>query len=76
MTPNCSDPGLRRPWHTRGARRDGMVVATASIALVFGLVGAVPGADLVLSPEIEAITALVGDGSVAASVSEVVGRLD
>ena len=39
-------------------------------------VGAVPGADRFLSPEIEAITALVGDGSVVARVSEVVGRLD
>ena len=50
--------------------------ATDAVVALAAEVGAVPGADRFLSPEIEAITALVGDGSVAARVSEVVGRLD
>ena len=50
--------------------------ATGAVVALAAEVGAVPGADRFLSPEIEAITALVGDGSVAARVSEVVGRLD
>ena len=50
--------------------------ATDAVVALTAEVGAVPGADRFLSPEIEAITALVGDGSVAARVSEVVGRLD
>jgi len=59
---------LRAPL-TPGPATDAVVALTAEV-------GAVPGADRFLSPEIEAITALVGDGSVAARVSEVVGRLD
>jgi histidine ammonia-lyase len=50
--------------------------ATDAVVALAAEVGAVPGADRFLSPEIEAITALVGDGSVVARVSEVVGRLD
>lgn len=47
----------------------------AVVALVAGL-GAVPGPDRYLSPEIEAITGIVGSGTVLERVSEVAGRLD
>lgn len=47
----------------------------AVVALAAG-VGAVPGPDRFLSPEIEAIADLVGSGTVAATASEVAGRLD
>lgn len=47
----------------------------AVVALVAGL-GAVPGPDRYLSPEIEAITGIVGSGTVLERVAEVAGRLD
>ena len=50
--------------------------ATGAVVALAAEVGAVPGADRFLSPEIEAIAGLVGDGSVAARVTEVVGPLD
>lgn len=47
----------------------------AVVALVAGL-GAVPGPDRFLAPEIEAITGIVGSGTVLERVAEVAGRLD
>ena len=58
---------LRAPLHPGPA-------TGAVVALAAG-VGAVPGPDRFLSPEIEAITELVGSGAVSATVSEVVGEL-
>jgi len=47
----------------------------AVVALAAG-VGATPGPDRFLAPEIEAITGLVSSGAVVASASEATGRLD
>ncbi|MDQ0576831.1 histidine ammonia-lyase [Agromyces albus] len=50
--------------------------ATGEIVRLVDRVGARPGPDRFLSPEIEAISALVGDGEVVATVASVTGRLD
>jgi len=50
--------------------------ATGAVVELVAGVGAVPGPDRYLSPEIESITALVGSGAVAAQAAEVAGALD
>lgn len=50
--------------------------ATGGVVALAAEVGAVPGADRFLSPEIEALTALVASGAVVARASEATGALD
>ena len=50
--------------------------ATRGVVALAAGVGAVPGADRFLSPEIEALTALVASGAVVAQASEATGALD
>jgi len=50
--------------------------ATRGVVALAAGVGAVPGADRFLSPEIEALTALVASGTVVARASEATGALD
>ena len=50
--------------------------ATGGVVALAAEMGAVPGADRFLSPEIEALTALVASGTVVARASEATGALD
>jgi len=50
--------------------------ATGGVVSLVAEVGAVPGPDRFLSPEIEAITGLVGSGEVASRAASAVGGLD
>ena len=50
--------------------------ATGAVVSLVATVGAVPGADRFLSPEIDAITELVGAGAVAGAASGAAGKLD
>ena len=50
--------------------------ATGGVVALVAEVGAVPGADRFLSPEIEALTELVAAGAVVARASETAGALD
>lgn len=50
--------------------------ATGGVVSLVAEVGAVPGPDRFLSPEIEAITGLVGSGAVASRAVEAAGPLD
>ena len=50
--------------------------ATGSVVQLVAGVGAVPGPDRFLSPEIETITELVGAGRVVAAAASVAGPLD
>ena len=52
------------------------VQPSAATSAVVALVGHAPGPDRYLSPEIEAVVALVQDGSVLAAVEAVTGELD
>ncbi|WP_173923182.1 hypothetical protein [Agromyces sp. Marseille-P2726] len=50
--------------------------ATGEVVSLVAGVGAVPGADRFLTPEIEAITELVGSGQVIARAGRAVGVLE
>jgi histidine ammonia-lyase len=50
--------------------------ATGAVVSLAASVGAVPGPDRFLSPEIEAITGLVASGAVVARAADAAGALD